>query len=313
MQGSRQKLRTLVRVLRDKVRASLYHCYQEGNERQIFHTQSCFFMPAVSLSRRAAFSLGRRLQHPDWNDEQNRAAFGRDVGPHGANYALELVFRGHISSEDGMIVNIADLKPLIAQLIAPLDGAYLPDSLEYFAPIRPTAENLTLWLWQNFPSTISNATLTKLFLEESTRTRIEKTADTMIASRSFEFAAAHRLALPSLDDEANLSRFGICSNRAGHGHNFALSVGVEGWPDAQTGFIIPPQLLDKIVDEEVFARFDHKHLNEDCPEFGDKVPTSENLALVIFEILDERLGKEGFRLARVHLQETAKNGFEVTR
>ncbi len=96
-------------------------------------------MPFVSLSRRASFSLGRRLFHPDWNAQQNRAAFGRDVGPHGANYTLELRFSGPISPEDGMIVNIADLKPLIAELIAPLDGAYLPDSLPDFAKQRPTA------------------------------------------------------------------------------------------------------------------------------------------------------------------------------
>ncbi|RYX85722.1 hypothetical protein EON83_05130 [bacterium] len=270
-------------------------------------------MPVVSLSRRAAFSLGRRLFQPDWNDERNRAAFGRDFGPHGANYALELVFSGHISPEDGMIVNIADLKPLISQLIAPLDGAFLPDSLAEFASVRPTAENLALFLWRHFPSTVAGATLTELHLEEGARVRVDKTSRTMIVSRSFEFAAAHRLALSDLDDAGNMARFGICSNRAGHGHNFNLSVGVEGTPDAQTGFIIPPHVLDKVVEEEVFARFDHKHLNEDCPEFRDLVPTSENLALVIFGILGERLEREGFRLARVHLQETAKNGFEVTR
>lgn len=270
-------------------------------------------MPSVSLSRRASFSLGRRLFHPDWSELQNRAVFGRDFGPHGANYALELVFSGSISREDGMIVNIADLKPLIWNLIQPLDGAFLPDSLPFFAQNRPTAENLALFLWQNFPTSVSGATLTQLTLQEGARVRIEKTASTMIVSRSFEFAAAHRLALSDLDDAGNLARFGICSNRAGHGHNFGLTVAIEGAPDAQSGFIIPPQLLDKIVDEEIFARFDHKHLNEDCPEFAGKVPTSENLALEIFGILDERLTKEGFRLARVQLQETAKNGFEVTR
>ncbi|BCM91987.1 hypothetical protein IAD21_03866 [Abditibacteriota bacterium] len=270
-------------------------------------------MPVVSLSRRAAFSLGRRLFHPDWDETRNRACFGRDVGPHGANYAIELVFAGQISPEDGMIVNIADLKPLIADLITPLDGAFLPDTLPEFAHKRPTAENIALYLWQNFPATVVEATLTELHLEEGAHVRVEKTSRTMIVSRSFEFAAAHRLALSDLDDAGNMARFGICSNRAGHGHNFNLSVGVEGQPDAQTGFIIPPQLLDKVVTEEVFARFDHKHLNEDCPEFRELVPTSENLALVIFRILSDRLEREGFRLARVHLQETAKNGFEVTR
>ncbi len=270
-------------------------------------------MPAVSLSRRASFSLGRRLFHPNWDDERNQVSFGRDFGPHGANYALELVFSGQISPEDGMIVNIADLKPLIAQLIAPLDGAFLPDFPSNFTQIRPTAENITLFLWQKFPTQAVGATLTELHLEEGARVRVAKNSRTMIVSRSFEFAAAHRLALSDLDDAGNMTRFGICSNPAGHGHNFNLSVGVEGQPDPDTGFIIPPHLLDKVVDEEVFSRFDHKHLNEDCPEFKTLVPTSENLALVIFRILNERLEREGFRLARVHLQETAKNGFEVTR
>jgi 6-pyruvoyltetrahydropterin/6-carboxytetrahydropterin synthase len=270
-------------------------------------------MPQVQLSRRATFSLGRRLFHPDWNDERNRAAFGRDFGPHGANYALELSFGGAISPEDGMIVNIAELKPLISGLIEPLDGAFLPEMLEHFRRNRPTAENLALYLWQEFPQHVVGATLARLQLEEARRTRIEKTTAHMTVSRSYEFAAAHRLALPDLDDAGNLDRFGICSNRAGHGHNFTLSVGVEGEPDAQTGYIISPLLLDRVVDEEIFPRFDHKHLNVDCPEFEGLVPTSENLALVIFGILDERLEREGFRLARVGLQETAKNGFEVTR
>ncbi len=270
-------------------------------------------MPQVLLSRRALFSLGRRLFHPDWNDERNRAAFGRDFGSHGANYSIELSFCGPIAPEDGMIVNIADLKPLISDLIKPLDGAFLPESLEHFAQNRPTAENLALYLWQGFPQQVAGATLARLELEEARRTRVEKTTAHMTVSRSYEFAAAHRLALPDLDDAGNLDRFGICSNRAGHGHNFTLSVGIEGEPDGQTGFIISPALLDRIVDEEIFPRFDHKHLNVDCPEFSDIVPTSENLALVIFGILDERLAREGYTLARVGLQETTKNGFEVLR
>ena len=116
-------------------------------------------MPAVSLSRRAAFSLGRRLFHPDWDEARNRAVFGRDTGPHGANYALELSFSGPISAEDGMIVNITELKPLITDLLAPLDGAWLPDSLPYFANKRPTAEVIALYLWESFPRNVKGAAL----------------------------------------------------------------------------------------------------------------------------------------------------------
>jgi len=270
-------------------------------------------MPQVLLSRAATFALGRRLFHPDWDEAHNRAAFGRDFGPHGANYRLELSFGGTISGEDGMIVNIADLKPLIGELLLPLDGAWLPDSSEFWTNNRPTAENLARYLWREFPKQVAGASLVRLELEEGRRVRVRQTEASMTVSHFYEFAAAHRLALPELDDAENGDRFGICSNRAGHGHNFGLTVSVEGEPDGQTGFIVNPALLNGIVDEEIYNRFDHKHLNEDCPEFRDKVPTSENLALSIFEILDARLGREGFKLARVALQETAKNAFEVTR
>lgn len=133
----------------------------------------------------------------------------------------------------------------------------------------------------------------------------------MKISRSYEFAAAHRLAAPDLSDDENFARFDKCSNLAGHGHNFGLDVFVEGTPDAQTGFIINPQQLDKIVDEEIFERFDHKHLNVDCPEFHNLIPTTENLSQTIFEILSARLGREGFKLAKIGLHETQKNYFEV--
>ena len=135
----------------------------------------------------------------------------------------------------------------------------------------------------------------------------------MKVSQSYEFAAAHRLFSPALSEQQNQQRFDKCSNRAGHGHNFQLQVWVEGTPDRESGYVINPRTLDAIVEEEVFHRFDHKHLNEDCPEFVDTglIPTSENLALVIFGLLKDRLQAQGYHLARVGLQETQKNYFEV--
>ena len=82
--------------------------------------------------------------------------------------------------------------------------------------------------------------------------------------------------------------YGKCNNPRGHGHNYGLEVTIAGTTDAN-GQIIARDELDEIVDKEVFARFDHRHLNEDCPEFNGMVPTSENLARVIFDLLDERL------------------------
>ncbi len=268
-------------------------------------------VPRVLLSRRASFSCGRRLFHPDWDEARNRAVFGRDFGPHGHEYTLDCAFGGAVSPLDGMIVNIADIKPQLQGAIAPLDGAWLPADIAFFAAHRPTAENLALWLWQTLPHSIGAGTLQRLRLQESRRTLVELTSQTMKISRSYEFAAAHRLFTPQLSEAENLARFDKCSNRAGHGHNFGLEVFIEGTPDAETGFIINPQQLDAIVEEEVFARFDHKHLNEDCPEFENLVPTTENLCSVLFEILRARLQRENYRLAKIGLRETQKNYFEV--
>lgn len=135
----------------------------------------------------------------------------------------------------------------------------------------------------------------------------------MKVSRSYEFAAAHRLFVPAFSEQENWRRFDRCSNPAGHGHNFRLQVWVEGQPDEESGFIINPNLLDAIVEAEVYQRFDHRHLNEDCPEFSAQglVPTSENLSIVIFDLLNKRLNKEGHKLVRIGLRETEKNYFEV--
>ncbi len=279
--------------------------------------------PRVLLSRRSHFSCGRQLQNPNWSQARNRETFGRDTGPHGHEYTLDCAFGGPISDSDGMIVNIAELKPILQKITSALDGAWLPSHLDpalsFFVARRPTAENIALWLWQTLPHSVANGALFRIRLRESRRVLVEIVArndsqnksQIMKISRSYEFAAAHRLAAPDLSDDENFARFDKCSNLAGHGHNFGLDVFIEGVPDAQTGWIINPQLLDKIVDEEVFERFDHKHLNLDCAEFRDLIPTTENLSQTIFEILRARLETEGFKLAKIGLHETQKNYFEV--
>lgn len=267
--------------------------------------------PRVLLSRRAFFSCGRRLWHLDWDEMRNRTAFGRDCGPHGHEYALDVAYQGAISQDDGMIVNIAELKPVLQRATGQLDGKWLPDDVPFFAAHQPTAENIARWLWQTLPPHAGAGTLHRLRLQESRRVRVELTAQAMKTSRSYEFAAAHRLYAPSLSDAENLQRYDKCSNLAGHGHNYNLEVTLQGEPDALTGNIIPASLLDGIVNEEIYERFDHKHLNVDCPEFDVLIPTSENLAKVIFDVLRARLEREGYQLSKIGLHETQKNYFEV--
>src|SRR5436305_2627225 len=103
--------------------------------------------------------------------------------------------------------------------------------------------------------------LARLRLEETFRDWVEKTEHAMRITRCYEFAAAHRLHSPLLSEAENQALYEKCNNRFGHGHNYGLEVTVEGEPDPNTGAIIAHAELDRIVDEEVFARYDHKHLN----------------------------------------------------
>ena len=272
------------------------------------------------LARRAYFSCGRQLRVLDLSPEQNRAAFGRDVLPHGIDCTLDIYYSGAIEEHDGMIVNLSDLKPILAQALAPLDGSFLDRDVTYFQHSPPTVENLARYLWNDLPSQVGQGTLSRLRLQETSRTFVEinklennklEIEYSMKLTRCYEFAAAHRLHVPQMSDSENTELYGKCNNPSGHGHNYGLEVTLEGEPNAQTGTIISLPDLDKIVDEEIFERFDHKHLNVDCPEFENLVPTSENLARVIFEILEKSLKERGYKLAKIGLHETTKNYFEV--
>lgn len=269
----------------------------------------------VTLSRRSFFSMGRRLWNSSLDETENLHMFGRDSLPHGHEYMLEVTFTGPVSTEEGIIVNLTEIKPIINKVVSLLDGTFL-EAEQNFEGLQPTCENLAMHIWKHLPAQVGAGTLWRIKLQESRRTCVFIQAQpqglpTMKVLRSYEFAAAHRLYSPVLSEEENVQRFDKCSNYYGHGHNFGLEVVVEGEPHPTTGFIIAPQILDQIVDEEVFTRFDHKHLNLDCPEFADLIPSSENLARVIFDVLKARLETEGYVLSRVGLHETQKNYFEV--
>jgi len=121
-------------------------------------------------------------------------------------------------------------------------------------------------------------------------------------TRRFDFCAAHRLALPELTDEENRRRFGKCSHPSGHGHNYRLDVTVS----CSIGDPEPSPPWDAIVEREVVERYDHRHLNVDCPEFAEFNPSVEHIAKVIFDRLQPKLADAGVRLARVCVWETEK-------
>jgi|ERR1035437_236088 6-pyruvoyltetrahydropterin/6-carboxytetrahydropterin synthase len=126
--------------------------------------------------------------------------------------------------------------------------------------------------------------------------------------RKEHFNAAHRLHNPAWSDEKNFSVFGKCNNPNYHGHNYDLIVKVVGEPDPQTGYLIDLKMLSDLVKENVLQKFDHKNLNLDTAEFKDLNPTAENIAIVIYNILREKINKK-FDL-QIRLYETERNFVE---
>ena len=126
--------------------------------------------------------------------------------------------------------------------------------------------------------------------------------------RKEHFNAAHRLFVPAWTDAQNLEQFGKCSNPHYHGHNYELVVKVTGIPDPQTGYVINLSTLSSIIQKQVLAKFDHKNLNLDTAEFKNINPTAENIVVVIYTILREKLAPQ-FDL-QIRLYETEKNFVE---
>ncbi len=126
-------------------------------------------------------------------------------------------------------------------------------------------------------------------------------------TKRYRFSASHRLHSDELSDEQNRATYGKCNNPHGHGHNYALEVTVSGQVDPRTGMVYDLGILDAAVENGVIERFGHENLN--CvQDFEGLVPTSENLAKKIFEILKREL--RDVTLDRVKLDETSQNSFE---
>src|ERR1700732_4407213 len=130
---------------------------------------------------------------------------------------------------------------------------------------------------------------------------------TIELGRRYHFSASHRLHSAHLTDEENCRIFGKCNNPFGHGHNYVLEVSVSGQVDPVTGMIANLADLDGFVERAVLQVFDHKSLNEDVAVFQERVPTTENLCIDIYERLKSF---SHARLERVRIEETRNNSFE---
>lgn len=125
--------------------------------------------------------------------------------------------------------------------------------------------------------------------------------------RRYSLSASHRLHTPALSEEQNRAAYGKCNNPHGHGHNYTIEVLVGGAVDPETGMVVNLVGVDEVVQRKVLDRFDHANLNID-PIFANRVPTTENLCRVVFQLLQDTLAPA--ELAHVRVEETENNFFE---
>jgi 6-pyruvoyltetrahydropterin/6-carboxytetrahydropterin synthase len=273
------------------------------------------------ITRRARFSASHLYRLPELGDDDNRARFGPcSIAPgHGHNYELIVAMAGRLDG-DGMVLNLSDVKHAIRrEVIEPLDfrclnGVWPEFDLSRPEGCLPTTEALALAIRRRLAPHLPVAGLR---LHESSDlwadVLTDPTADPMEAFLSIRthFAAAHRLARPELSQAENEAIYGKCARPHGHGHNYLLDVTVRGPIDPRTGMVCDLAALQALVQDRVVEPFDHTFLNKDVAHFAGCVPTAENIALHIADLLREPIRSIGAHLHRIRLQESPNNAAEV--
>lgn len=257
---------------------------------------------AVDLSRTVRFCLA-----PDGSLDadapvHNSFAAWPPMRGLGRYYELTVTCRGEPDERTGYFMNIKRIDAAARELALPIvaDHAGDPERADrlggLLAAIMRSLDgeldrsviDLTLRLTPTLAVTLEQA--------DMNRVRI---------SQQYDFAAAHRLHVPTMSDAENVATFGKCNNAAGHGHNYRLEISVLAPVDGD-GRVAPAEQLDAIVDAAVINHLDHKNLDVDVPQFTDTNTSVENIARVIYEMLGPAVADAGLALDEVKVWETAK-------
>ncbi len=269
-----------------------------------------------TIVRRAEFSASHRYWLPELSEAENQARFGlcQQFPGHGHNYVLDVSVTGKID-EYGMVMNLSDVKRILKrEVVTPLNFSYLNNAWPEFAKTLPTTENMARVIWQRLAPHLP---LTKVQLFESPYLWAEYfgnfSGNPMEAflTISTHFSAAHRLAHPDLSQAENDEIYGLCARPHGHGHNYHLEVTVRGEIDPRTGMLVDLVALEGAIDKEVVKPFDHTFLNYDIPYFATVVPTAENIAAYIYDLLKGVIAQLGASLYKIKVIESPNNSAEV--
>ena len=265
-----------------------------------------------TIHRRAQFSASHRYWLPELDEAENKRLFGacsRFPG-HGHNYMLYVSLAGDLD-QYGMVENLSVVKQVIKrEVTSQLNYSYLNDTWSEFQTTLPTTENISRVIWHRLAPHLP---LSNIRLYEHPELWTDYQGNNMEANLTVKthFSAAHRLAIPSLSFEENQEIYGKCARPNGHGHNYHLEVTVAGEIDARTGMLVDLGALQQAIDEYVIEPFDHTFLNKDIAYFAEVVPTAENIAVRIADLLRSPVEELGVELDKIKLIESPNNSCEI--
>jgi 6-pyruvoyltetrahydropterin/6-carboxytetrahydropterin synthase len=260
------------------------------------------------LTREVRFAINCRPDDQLRGKPANSFAGYPSLNGLGHYFALQVKLGGKLQPDSGYLCNIKDIDNAVRQSAIPMIESRIRTDTFGSGPVILT--DLFHLLRDAWPGT----TLTSLRLDLSpflSLSILGRELPMVRLSQKFEFSATHRLHNPALSAEQNSQLFGKCNNPHGHGHNYELQVTLVGAPNAHGELIAVPK-LERLVQQTVINRFDHRNLNVELPEFKETNPTVENIAQVIYRLLNHALTDAGVKLASVTLWETPKTFCEYS-
>ena len=129
-------------------------------------------------------------------------------------------------------------------------------------------------------------------------------------TRRERFTAAHKLFRPDWSDEKNSEMFGGCANPNWHGHNYDLLVTIKGNVNPELGYIMNLKDLSALIKKLVIDKLDHLNLNLDVDFLKNKMTSTENVAIAIWNELQKPIEQNNVKLHCIKLIETENNYVE---
>ncbi|MCP5050221.1 MAG: hypothetical protein GY940_23850 [bacterium] len=270
----------------------------------------------VERHLRTDFSVARRTWSPFLSDEENRKLFGSASSPtgHGHHYRLKVTLSGDVDPLHGLIFPIRESREILKELHSRYDHKNLSTDIPRFKEIPNTTEMIAQHLYDELKKRMP---VVRLRLDENDNFGVAYSGTgngndgngnsntSMIVSS--QFYAAHRLHSRLLSDGDNVSAYGICNNRNGHGHLYRVECTVNGPVDERSGTVYDLGKINSTLDN-VLEEWDYKHLDLETDDFKDRTSTSENIVQILNEKLAPRLEPE---IHRLRIWETGNNRFTL--